>query len=46
MNGYAYYQRSGVSAINIKLENQTEAKVLLLPGTENADVKSRGEVVN
>ncbi len=44
--GYANYQRSGVSASNIQLDNQTEAKVLLLPGTENAEVESKGEVIN
>jgi hypothetical protein len=43
--GYAYYQRSDLGATNIKLDNQTETKVLLLPGTINADVKSKGEVV-
>ncbi len=43
-NGYAYYQRSGIVATDIKLENQTETSVLLLPGTENADVESKGPV--
>lgn len=45
-NGYAFYQRSGVSASNIKLDNQTKTKVLLLPGTENAVVKSKGKIVD
>jgi hypothetical protein len=44
--GYAYYQRSGVGATNIKLVNQTKAKVLLLPGTTNPQVKSEGEIIN
>ena len=43
-NGYAYYQRANIHATNISLENETGCKVLLLPGTENADVKSDGEV--
>ncbi|WP_321373363.1 hypothetical protein [uncultured Draconibacterium sp.] len=46
LNGYAFYQRSGVHATNITLDNQTETKVLLLPGTENPDVKSDGVVEN
>ncbi len=45
-NGYAYYQRSGVSASNIHLDNQTETKVLLLPGTENANVESKAEIID
>jgi hypothetical protein len=44
--GYAYYQRSGIGATNIKLENQTNAKVLLLPGTTNPQVESEGEIIN
>ena len=46
LNGYAFYQRSNVHATNISLENETECKVLLLPGTKNADVDSRGSVIN
>ncbi len=46
LSGYAFYQRSNVHATNITLENATDCKVLLLPGTENADVKSKGELVN
>ena len=45
-NGYANYQRSGVSATNIKLDNQTKAAVLLLPGTLNPELKSLGEIVD
>ncbi|MDO5971791.1 right-handed parallel beta-helix repeat-containing protein [Flavivirga aquimarina] len=45
-NGYAYYQRSGVSASDIQLDNQTEAKVLLLPGAKNAQIDSVGEVLD
>lgn len=44
-NGYANYQRTGVTAINIKLDNQTKTKILLLPGTKNADVKSKGDEI-
>ena len=33
-------------ATNIKLDNQTMAKVLVYPGTENLDVDSKGEVKN
>ena len=44
--GYAFYQRSGVSATDIQLENQTEAQVLLLPGVKDPQVKSKGEVIN
>lgn len=43
-NGYAHYQRSGTNATDIKLNNQTETKVLLLPGTVNEEVKSKGAV--
>ncbi|WP_372650545.1 hypothetical protein [Draconibacterium sp.] len=45
LNGYAFYQRSGVHATNIKLNNQTHCKVLLLKGTVDANVKSQGEIV-
>ncbi|MEP1487547.1 MAG: right-handed parallel beta-helix repeat-containing protein [Algibacter sp.] len=45
-NGYAYYQRSGVSALDVQLDNQTEAKVFLLPGTINPQIKSVSEVVD
>ncbi|WP_372772898.1 hypothetical protein [Mangrovibacterium sp.] len=45
-NGYAYYQRSGVAAANIKLDNQTNTNVLLFPGTTNPMVESNGEVIN
>ncbi|MFB9057323.1 right-handed parallel beta-helix repeat-containing protein [Mariniflexile ostreae] len=43
-NGYAYYQGEGVRASNIQLDNQTEAKVLLLPGTKKSQIKSKGKV--
>ncbi len=42
LNGYAFYQRSGVHATNIKLDNQTETKILLLPETKNQKIKSKG----
>lgn len=45
-SGYAYYQRSGVSASKIKLDNQTSAKVLLLPGAVNVEVESNGSVID
>lgn len=45
-NGYAYYQFSGVSASNVQLNNQTEAKVLLLPRTINPKIVSIGEVLD
>ncbi|WP_319501871.1 right-handed parallel beta-helix repeat-containing protein [uncultured Draconibacterium sp.] len=44
LTGYAFYQRSGVHATNIKLDNQTDCKVLLLPGTENETIQSKGAV--
>lgn len=43
-NGYAHYQGSGVIASEIQLENLTEAKVLLLPGTKKTQIKSVGMV--
>lgn len=46
INGYAYYQRSGVIASDIQLDNQTEAKVLLLPGTVNSQIDSIGNVLD
>jgi hypothetical protein len=44
-NGYAFYQRSGVSASDIQVDNQTETIVRLLPGTENEEILSKGLVV-
>ena len=46
LNGYAYYQRSGVRAMDIQLNNQTQANVILLPGAENNEIKSKGEVID
>lgn len=44
--GYSFYQRSGVSASDIKLNNLTEAEVWLLPGTQKPHVKSKGKVID
>lgn len=45
--GYGNFGKNiKLNAIDIKLDNQTETKVLLLPGTENEKVESKGEVVN
>ncbi|WP_020526233.1 right-handed parallel beta-helix repeat-containing protein [Flexithrix dorotheae] len=44
--GYGNFKKNAViHATNIRLENQTETKVLLLPGTENPEIKSQGEVL-
>ena len=44
---YGNFNKNSIPhATNIKLENQTLTKVLLLPGTENADVKSKGGIIN
>ena len=45
-SGYAFYQRSGVHASNINLNNQTETKVVLLTGTVNEEIKSIGKVID
>lgn len=45
-NGYAFYQRSKVGATDIQLDNKTQAKVVLLPGTENPQIESEGEVLD
>ena len=47
LNGYAYYQRrSGARAMDIQLNNQTQANVILLPGTKNAQIESEGKVID
>lgn len=43
--GYGNFNpRATMHATNIKLENQTTAKVLLFPGSSQIDVISQGEV--
>ena len=44
--GYGNFNKNAVMhATDIKLENETTAKVLLFPGTKNPEIKSEGEVV-
>ena len=44
--GYGNFDKNAVMhATDIKLENETTAKVLLFPGTKNPEIKSKGEVV-
>lgn len=39
--------RGGVpNAINISLDNETDTKVILLPGVENPKIESKGEVID
>lgn len=45
-NGYSYYQRSAASATDIQLNNQTAARVILLPGTVSPKIESKGNVVD
>ncbi|WP_282135163.1 hypothetical protein [Seonamhaeicola maritimus] len=40
-----FHKNATMHATNIKLDNQTQTKVLLLPGTVNEDVEGIGEVV-
>tara|TARA_R110002073_G_scaffold54047_5_gene139326 strand:+ start:38 stop:814 length:777 start_codon:yes stop_codon:yes gene_type:complete len=43
--GYGNFNKDAkMHASDIKLDNQTEAKVLLYPGTKSPDIKSKGEV--
>ncbi|XMO85356.1 hypothetical protein AAFN75_11210 [Algibacter sp. AS12] len=45
--GYGNYNpKATMHATNIKLENETTAKVLKFSGTENLEVESKGEVVD
>lgn len=45
--GYGNYNPKAIMhATNIKLENETTAKVLSYSGNENLDIKSRGQVVD
>ncbi|MDW7691196.1 right-handed parallel beta-helix repeat-containing protein [Flammeovirgaceae bacterium SG7u.111] len=44
--GYGSFRKNvKIHATDIRLDNQTDAKVLLLPGIENPKVESKGEVV-
>ena len=43
--GYGNFNKNAkMHASDIKLDNQTDAKVLLYPGTKSPDIKSKGEV--
>ena len=45
-SGYAFYQRSEMSATDIQLDNKTLAKVILLPGTINPQINSTSNIID
>lgn len=45
--GYGNFSKvPKLNAVDIKLDNQTETKISLFPGTESPEIQSRGEVVD